>query len=212
MATDWRKRTRSGATTAGATRPPSKPGCDSSAGENVGRPVRGSVLTRTRRVPARDELIVLARVLPCLGEALGALHDRGLAHRALSPGTILMPGPGTVLLRDLGLAAVPPRVGERDDPHHAPEQATGTTPPGPPADVHRVARILYELISGRPAGRRGRQVAPSVLNKAVPAACDEMFRRALDANPGRRPGVRAFAAGLRTAIEAPGNARPSRQA
>lgn len=167
-------------------------------------------LTRTRPIPAHDELILLARVLPHLGAALGALHDRGLAHRALTPGTILMPEPGTVLLRDLGLATIPPRAGERDDRHHAPEQSAGATPPGPPSDVHRLARILYELVTGRPAGWRGRHVAPSVLNPAVTTACDELFHRALDADPARRPGVRAFAAGLRTAIEAPGNARPSR--
>ncbi|WP_111831244.1 hypothetical protein [Actinomadura madurae] len=166
-------------------------------------------LTRTLPIPARDELALLAGVLPPLADALGALHDRGLAHRALDPGTILMPEPGTVLLRDLGLATLPPRTGERDDRHHAPEQAAGAAPPGPPADVHRLARIIYELITGRPVGRRGRHVAPSVLNPAVPAACDEVFHRALDAEPARRPGVRAFAAGLRTAIEAPRNARPS---
>ncbi|WP_433472819.1 hypothetical protein ACQPZP_28595 [Spirillospora sp. CA-142024] len=55
-------------------------------------------LTRTRPIPARDELTLLASTLPHLGDALGALHDRGLAHRALGPGTILMPEPGTALL------------------------------------------------------------------------------------------------------------------
>lgn len=167
-------------------------------------------LTRTRPIPSHDELTLLAGALQPLGDVLGSLHDRGLAHRALGPGTILMPEPGTVLLRDLGLATASPRAGERDDRHHAPEQAAGATPPGPPADVHRLARILYELITGRPAGRRGRHMAPSVLNPAVPAACDEVLQRALDADPAPRPGVRAFAAALRTAIEAPGYARPSR--
>ncbi|SNS44357.1 hypothetical protein SAMN05443665_100470 [Actinomadura meyerae] len=166
-------------------------------------------LTRTRPLPSHDELTLLAGALPRLGDALGALHDRGLSHRALSPGTILMPEPGTALLRDLGLAATAPRAGEKDDLHHAPEQAAGATPPGPPADVHRLARILYELITGRPAGRRGRHVAPSVLNPAVPARCDGMFLRALDADPARRPPVRAFVSSLRTAIETPDGRRSS---
>ncbi|TDC97813.1 hypothetical protein E1285_02165 [Actinomadura sp. 7K507] len=172
--------------------------------------VRGR-LTRTRPIPGRDELILLVDALPHLCEALGSLHDRGLAHRALGPGTILMPRPGLLMLRDLGLAAAEPRVGERDDRYHAPEQAAGTTVPGPPADVHRLARILFELITGRPAGRRERQAAPSVLNPDIPPACDPVLRDALASDPTRRPGIGTFAADLRAALRNPRPARPPGQ-
>ncbi len=164
-------------------------------------------LARAGLLPGPDELALLARALPPLGEALGRLHDRGSAHRALSPGTLLMPALDTVMLRDLGLASTPPRAGERDDPCHAPEQAAGTVLPGPPADVHRLARVLYELITGCSPGRRARQVAPSTLNPAVPARWDAAFRDALAADPAHRPDVRRFAAalraGTRTAVRAP---------
>ncbi|MEV4002441.1 hypothetical protein [Actinomadura sp. NPDC049753] len=160
-------------------------------------------LAGARKVLGHDELLLLSRALPSLADALAELHGRGFAHRALSPGAILMPDARTLALRDLGLATVPPRAGERDDPYHAPEQAAGSAPPGPPADVHRLARILYELVTGRPAGRGARQVAPSVLNPAVPAACDAVFAAALTPDPARRPGVRAFAEGLRVACIAP---------
>ncbi|MFB4301824.1 hypothetical protein [Actinomadura sp. NTSP31] len=164
---------------------------------------------RTGLLPGRDELALLAGALRPLCEALGQLHDRGSAHRALSPGTLVMPALDTIMLRDLGLASTPPRVGERDDPYHAPEQAAGTVLPGPPTDVHRLARVLYELVTGRPPGRRARHVAPSTLNPAVPAEWDAAFRDALAVDPAQRSDVRGFAAALRTgthaAIRAPGS-------
>lgn len=171
-------------------------------------PTPVSIRDRFTAPPQPGELTLLFGALPSLCEALEELHDRGLSHRALSPGAILMPKPGMLRLRDLGLSTVPPKAGERADRHHAPEQAAGAVRPGPAADVHRLARILYELVTGRPAGRRDRHVAPSVLNSAVPAAGDAIFRDALAADPARRPGVRAFAAGLRAAILLPGGPTP----
>jgi serine/threonine protein kinase len=167
-----------------------------------------SLRDRFSTTPAPEEVTLLLRALPPLCAALAELHDRGLSHRALGPGTILAPKPGPLALRDLGLCAVPPAPGERDDPHRAPEQAAGGgVPPGPATDVHRLARVLYELVTGRPAGRRDRQVAPSVLNPAVPAAADAVFRDAFAADPARRPPVRAFAARLVAATREPGSPR-----
>jgi hypothetical protein len=165
---------------------------------SVGDRFRGA-----RQTPGHDELLLLSRALPSLAAALAELHGRGLAHRALSPGAILAPDARTLALRDLGLATVPPRARERDDPYHAPEQAVGGARPGPPTDVHRLARVLYELVTRRPAGRWGRHVAPSVLNPAVPAACDAVFAAALAADPAGRPGAHAFADGFGAACGAP---------
>jgi hypothetical protein len=139
-------------------------------------------LARPGAVPGREELALLDRALPDLCQALGELHDRGLAHGALSGGTILMPMPGALALRDLGLAA-------------AGERGPDTDAAGGAADVQRLARMLYELITGRPAGRRNRHVAPSVLNPAAGTGWDAALLRALSADPAQRPGVRAFAAG-----------------
>jgi serine/threonine protein kinase len=78
-----------------------------------------------------------------LARALAYAHSRGVAHRDVRPGTILL-GPGDEpYLTDLGIAESPAPA------YMAPEQVDGA-PPGPATDIYALGLVLLESLTGRP--------------------------------------------------------------
>lgn len=133
-----------------------------------------------------------------LCRTLAALHRLDRAHRSLTPDVLIALDNGQLVLRDLGLAAVPPAPGEGPDDYRAPEQTLRNPGlPGPPADVYQTAALTYHLITGElPYARMPlpiRHFAPDV---PEPAA------RALDAALAPDPAARPDAAALATALRA----------
>ncbi|MPY78974.1 MAG: protein kinase [Actinophytocola sp.] len=111
---------------------------------------------------ARSGRMTADRLLPILeqaGRALNAAHERGLVHRDIKPGNILVvrggDGAETVKLTDFGIAkaadAAPvTRNGMVMGTAHyiAPEQATGNDA-SPASDVYSLAVCGYECLAGR---------------------------------------------------------------
>src|SRR4029077_6223194 len=101
-----------------------------------------------------------ARLIATIARAVHHAHQRGILHRDLKPGNILLDGAErTPYVSDFGLA----KWLQRDNrltlatsalatPHHsAPEQAAGASKElTPAADVYSLGAILYELLAGRP--------------------------------------------------------------
>jgi serine/threonine protein kinase len=92
-----------------------------------------------------------------VADALQHAHERGIIHRDVKPGNLLLHPDGRVMLADFGIAR---SVGDRPDisgtdlaigtPHYiAPEQALGDQVDGR-ADIYSLGAVLYELLSGRP--------------------------------------------------------------
>lgn len=142
----------------------------------------------------------LAAAVP-LCSTLAELHRRGHSHRALTPDAILLVDRSRrAVLRDIGLAALPPTAGEGPSASRAPEQAhplgRGAVP-GPRTDVYQIANILYHTMTGHPP--TGASSPPvRATNPDVPQRLDELLRMALDADPLRRPrDIGRFVAALR---------------
>ncbi|HEY8373787.1 MAG TPA: serine/threonine-protein kinase, partial [Pseudonocardiaceae bacterium] len=106
---------------------------------------------------AREGRLNVDRTLDLLEQAANALqaaHERGLVHRDVKPGNILVTPNGTVKLTDFGIAkaadAAPvTRSGMVMGTAHyiAPEQATGQEAE-PASDVYSLAVVGYECLTG----------------------------------------------------------------
>jgi eukaryotic-like serine/threonine-protein kinase len=109
------------------------------------------ILMRQPRLPAERTLDILGQA----ADALQAAHERGLVHRDIKPGNILITPTGTVKLTDFGIAravdAAPvTRHGMVMGTAHyiAPEQAAGDDA-GPASDVYSLAVVGYECLAGQ---------------------------------------------------------------
>jgi ABC-type branched-subunit amino acid transport system substrate-binding protein/streptogramin lyase len=113
-----------------------------------------TLLTREELGPERT-LVILCQV----AGALDAAHRRGLVHRDVKPGNVLVDQSGHAYLTDFGVTKQVGHastetgqiVGTLD--YLAPEQIRGDAVDGR-ADVYALACVLYECVAGAPPFRR----------------------------------------------------------
>jgi len=94
------------------------------------------------------------RLVKELLSGLAHLHRRGITHRDLKSGNILITSDGTAKIADFGLARIPEdrtvtlsREGVGTPAYMAPEQILGREV-GPPADLYALGVVLFEVVAG----------------------------------------------------------------
>src|SRR5207249_1486522 len=105
-----------------------------------------------------------ARLVATLARAVHSAHERGVIHRDLKPGNVLLTDDGQPKIADFGLAKL---LGSTSSltgsssvlgtpAYMAPEQADGQARAiTPAADVYSLGAILYECLIGRPPFQAG---------------------------------------------------------
>jgi eukaryotic-like serine/threonine-protein kinase len=192
-------------------------------GEHAGRPyivmeylAGGSLddeLRRSRAQPPQQVLTWLEQA----GRALDAAHARGVVHRDVKPGNLLLDRDGNVHVADFGIASAAGMdsltmtgtvLGTAG--YLAPEQAQGERAT-PASDRYALAVVAFELLTGsRPfeadsptaeaAAHVNAPVPPISARADLPAELDGVFARALAKDPGQRFATGAdFVSALRAA-------------
>ena len=150
-----------------------------------------------------------------LADAVCAAHARGITHRDLKPGNIMMTGDWRVKVLDFGLAKFRQEaleVGRTESPtkslteeghvlgtvpYMSPEQVQGRSVDHR-SDIFSLGVILYELATGKPPfrGQSSAELVSSILRDAPPLVTEErsdlprhlarIIRRCLEKDPSRR--------------------------
>jgi hypothetical protein len=160
----------------------------------------GALLRRIGRLPS-DKALEIARKL-CAG--LSAAHEKGVLHRDLKPGNVMLDGRGQVLLTDFGLAGIANQIEGAEvrngtPAYMAPEQLDGKEVTVK-SDIYALGLVLYEILTGkRPfesdtlaglvqARRDSSLVNPSTLVKDLDPRVERVILRCLESDPQSRPG------------------------
>jgi serine/threonine-protein kinase len=159
-----------------------------------------SLLRRIGRLPG-DKAIEIARQL-CAG--LAAAHDKGVLHRDLKPGNVMIDGRGKVRITDFGLAALAGAVQGAEirvgtPAYMAPEQLAGREVTVR-SDVYALGLVLYETLTGKTAFiantlaelvkmHESQAVKnPSTIVPDLDPAVERVILRCLEKDPLDRPG------------------------
>ncbi len=170
------------------------------------------------------------KILEQVGSALSHAHVRGIVHRDVKPGNILLGSDNWVLLTDFGLvkiledstAITQSGVGVGTPNYMAPEQVRGD-PVDARADIYALGATLYQIVTGQVPfeGESGIAVAlkhineaptpPRVINPDLPPAVEQVILKALVKDRELRyQSVDEFVTAFREAVSAvPKKQRPT---
>jgi serine/threonine-protein kinase len=163
------------------------------------------LLTRAGALPPAQVMSLVAQA----GRALQVAHDRGIVHRDVKPGNLLIRTDGRLLLTDFGIARMvaSDRLTEAGvivgtAAYLAPEQVSGA-PTTPATDVYALGVVAYECLTLRRPFEAETPIAvalmhtrdrPPPLPTEIPAEVRAVVMRALAKKPGDRwPTARAMA-------------------
>jgi serine/threonine protein kinase len=164
-----------------------------------------------------------AEVMLTLARAVQHAHERGILHRDLKPGNVLVAADGTLKITDFGLAKrLDADLGETrtgavlgSPSYMAPEQAEGRVHDlGPATDIYSLGAMLYQLLTGRPPFRARTTLEtleqvrtqdplpPTALQPCLPRDLETICLKCLEKNPRHRyPSAQALAQDLQCFLD-----------
>ena len=159
-----------------------------------------AILRRKGRLTAPRAVSIAAGV----ASALAAAHGRGIVHRDVKPGNILITADGDARVADFGIAratgeqsltATGTSLGSVD--YFSPEQARGESADAA-SDIYALGVVLYEMLTGaRPFTGEGPYAVavarlgapapePRTVRPRIPKALSAIVQRAMAPEPGDR--------------------------
>ena len=157
-----------------------------------------SLLRRVGRLPP-DRGLAISREI-CSG--LAAAHDKGVIHRDLKPGNVMIDGRGQARITDFGLAVSQGQEGVHvsggTPAYMAPEQLTGE-PATQRSDLYALGLTLYEIFTGRRAfaassipdliarQRSLDMTRPTSIVRDLDPAVERVISSCLEPDPAQRP-------------------------
>jgi thiol-disulfide isomerase/thioredoxin/tetratricopeptide (TPR) repeat protein len=160
----------------------------------------GTQMDRFRKDPR-----AAARLISAVARAVAHAHARGVLHRDLKPGNILIDTCGEPHVTDFGLAKHLGGEGSTQSGailgtpgYMSPEQAAGRKDVSVAADVHGLGAVLYEMLTGRPPFQAETPLEtvmqvlerdpcpPRSVNSAIPLDLETICLKCLRKEPAQR--------------------------
>lgn len=181
-------------------------------------------LDRDGRLPWWDAVVLAAQV----AAALAAAHARGVVHRDITPGNVMVTGLGAKVV-DFGISAL---VGERDGtadgqlfgtPAYLAPERLGQGQVSPATDVYALGLLLYRMLTGQLPWRTATRTqmlrahlytepAPMPSVPGLPPGVVEIVDRCLAKDPAGRPDsaelARVLAAAAGVVVPVPATSVP----
>lgn len=189
--------------------------------EFVDGPDLHAMLKQQGKMPVADVVKYLGQA----AEGLAFAHAKGVVHRDIKPGNLLLDKDGVIKILDMGLA----RFDEDDDGHKAhqqeltqaglmmgtvdymaPEQARNLKKADAKSDVYSLGCTMYRLLTGKPPYDGETAIDKILAHREtpipslraergdVPPALDAFYARMVAKQPDRRPAMAEIAATLKS--------------